>query len=156
LHEEDALGCRNLVDEILREAAHYNFPKMHLISHYAEQIPKFGALKQYSTDISKCMHKGFKEAYRRSNKVNTTSQMITNYTRDHTFIMKDLTIDVWNQIRQGEDPTADVGMGPQTQMYLRLQSKINLREVSNLENLELRRGSCGLKLATEIFLRQEL
>ncbi|KAF8430916.1 hypothetical protein BGX38DRAFT_1073829, partial [Terfezia claveryi] len=48
---------------------HYNFPKIHLISHYAEQIPKFGALDQYSTDISEAMHKGFKDAYRRSNKV---------------------------------------------------------------------------------------
>jgi len=83
LRQEDALEHRNLVDKILREAAHYNFPKMHLISHYAEQIPKFSALKQYSTDISKYMHKGFKETYRRSNKVNATSQMITNYTRDH-------------------------------------------------------------------------
>ena len=156
LHQEDALECQNLVDEILREGAHYNFPKMHLISHYAEQIPKFGVLKQYSMDISECMHKGFKKAYRPSNKVNTTSQMITNYTRDHTFIMKDLTIDVWNRIRQGEDPTADVGMGLQTQMYLRLQSKIDLREVSNLEDLEPRTGLCGLKLATETFLRQEL
>jgi len=111
LHQEDALECRNLVDEILREAAYYNFPKMHLISHYTEQIPKFGALKHYSTDISECMHKEFKEAYWWSNKINATSQMITNYTRDHTFIMKDLTIDVWNRIMQGEDPTADVGMG---------------------------------------------
>jgi len=156
LRQKDALERRNLVDKILREAAHYNFPKMHLISHYAEQIPKFSALKQYSTDISECMHKGFKEAYRQSNKVNAMSQMNTNYTRDYTFIMKDLTIDVWNWITQGEEPTADVGIGPQTQMYLRLQSKIDLREVSNLEDLEPRTGLCGLKLATETFLRQEL
>ncbi|KAF8421955.1 hypothetical protein EV426DRAFT_535878, partial [Tirmania nivea] len=27
-----------LVDEILKDGAHYNFPKIHLISHYAEQI----------------------------------------------------------------------------------------------------------------------
>jgi len=47
-------------------------------------------------------------------------------------------------------------MGLQTQMYLRLQSKIDLREVSNLEDLELRIGLCGLKLATETFLPQEL
>jgi len=156
LRQEDALERRNLMDEILREATHYNFPKMHLISYYAEQIPKFGALKQYSMDISEYMHKGFKKAYWQSNKVNAMSQMITNYTRDHTFIMKDLIIDVWNRIRQGEDSTADVGMGPQTQMYLRLQSKIDLREVSNLEDLELTTGLYDLKLATETFLRQEL
>jgi len=156
LPQEDALEHRNLMDEILREGAHYNFPKMHPISHYVEQIPKFSALKQYSTDISECMYKGFKETYQRSSKVNAISQMITNYTRDHIFIMKDLTIDVWNRIRQGEDSTADVGMGLQTQMYLRLQRKIDLRQVSNLEDLELRTALCGLKLATKIFLRQEL
>jgi len=116
LCQEDALEHRNLMNEILREAAYYNFPKMYLISHYAEQIPKFGALKQYSMDISECMQKGFKEAYRQSNKVNATAQMMTNYTRDHTFIIKDLTIDIWNWIRQEEDLTANVRMGPQTQM----------------------------------------
>jgi len=31
-----------------------------------------------------------------------------------------------------------------------------LKEVSNLEDLALRTGLCGLKLATETFLRQEL
>jgi len=70
--------------------------------------------------------------------------------------MKDLAIDIWNWIRQGEDPTADVGMGPQTQMYMRQQSKIDLREVSNLEDLELRIGLCDLKLPMETFLGQEL
>jgi len=95
----------------LREAAYYNFLKMYVISHYAEQIPKFSTQKQYSMDISECIHKGFKEAYWQSKKLNATSQMIPNYTRDHTFIMKDLTIDVWNRIRQEEDSTADVGMG---------------------------------------------
>jgi len=70
--------------------------------------------------------------------------------------MKDLTIDVWNRIRQEEDPTANIGIGPQTQMYFRLQSKIDFTEVSNLEDLELRTGLCGLKLAMETFLRQEL
>ncbi|KAF8435256.1 hypothetical protein BGX38DRAFT_1072558, partial [Terfezia claveryi] len=51
-----------------KEGSHYNFPKIHLISHYAEQIPKFGTLGQYSTEISETMHKAFKDAYRRSNR----------------------------------------------------------------------------------------
>jgi len=78
------LERRELVDEILREGAHYNFPKIHLISHYAEQIPKCGALGQFSTDISETMHKPFKDAYRRSNRVDSMSQVVTTYTRDHT------------------------------------------------------------------------
>ena len=92
LRQENALERRELVDDMLKERAHYNFPKMHVISHYAEHIPKFGRLSQYSTEISECMHKGLKDAYRRSNKVQSTSQIVTNYTRDHTFTMQDLTI----------------------------------------------------------------
>ncbi|KAF8451279.1 hypothetical protein BGX38DRAFT_1091927, partial [Terfezia claveryi] len=53
-----------------KEGSHYNFPKIHLISHYAEQIPKFGTLGQYSTEISETMHKAFKDTYCRSNRVN--------------------------------------------------------------------------------------
>ncbi|KAF8437827.1 hypothetical protein BGX38DRAFT_1098346, partial [Terfezia claveryi] len=94
---------KELVDEILKDGAHYNFPKIHLISHYAEQIPKFGALGQYSTDISEAMHKGFKDAYCRSNKVDATPQIITTYTRDHTFAMKDFTIAAWSHIRELND-----------------------------------------------------
>ena len=94
LRLENCLECRELLDEVLREGAHYNFPKIHLISHYAEQIPRFVALVQYSTDIRESMHKGFKDAYRRSNKVDSTSQIVNTYMRDHTFAMKDLTIDI--------------------------------------------------------------
>jgi len=44
LRHADALQCQELVGEILREGAHYNFPKIHLISHYVEQIVKFSVL----------------------------------------------------------------------------------------------------------------
>jgi len=72
LHHIDALQYQELVGEILREGAHYNFPKIHLISYYAEQIVKFSVLGQFSTDIAEPMHKGFKDAYRHSNKVNAS------------------------------------------------------------------------------------
>ncbi|KAF8435589.1 hypothetical protein BGX38DRAFT_1079930, partial [Terfezia claveryi] len=77
-------GTKNVFScfhDILKEGLHYNFPKIHLISHYAEQIPKFGTLGQYSTEISETMHKAFKDAYRRSNRVNAISQIVTTYTR---------------------------------------------------------------------------
>jgi len=73
MRQENNLEHRELMDDILKEGANCNFPKMHLISHYAEQIPKFGALGQFSTEISECMYKGLKDAYRRSNKMNAIS-----------------------------------------------------------------------------------
>jgi len=119
--QENNLECRELVDDILKEGTHYNFPKMHLISHYAEQILKFRALGQFSTEISECMHKGLKDAYHHSNKVNTTSQIITNHTRDHTFIMKDLTIKAWAEAKETGNLIHHFGKRAQVvPMYLKL------------------------------------
>ncbi|KAF8426003.1 hypothetical protein EV426DRAFT_715913 [Tirmania nivea] len=36
--QENALERQELVNEMLKEGAHYNFPKIYLISYYAEQI----------------------------------------------------------------------------------------------------------------------
>ena len=73
------------------------------------------------------MHKGLKDAYRRSNKVDSLSQIVTTYTRDHTFAMKDLTISTWKSIRQMADPTARVGEDSTgSQIYLKLQEKANV------------------------------
>jgi len=127
LRHVDILQCQDLVGEILREGAHYNFPKIHLISHYAEQIVKFGVLGQFSTDIAEEMHKRFKDAYHRSNNVNATCQIITTYTRDHTFAMKDLMISAWTRIRELEHQIPNAGIKlEEDQVYLRLQGKIDL------------------------------
>jgi len=146
-----------LVNDILREGAHFNFPKVHLISHYAEQTPKYGALGQYSTDVSEAMHKGFKDAYRRSNKVNSRPQIINTYTRNHTLAMKDLTVDVWTRIREQGNLTAEVGKDTtKAQVHLKLKGKIEWGLISSLENLEQASGLTGLVQATETFLQREV
>ena len=38
--------------ELLTEGSHYNFPKMHLLSHFTEQILKYGSLPQFCSNIS--------------------------------------------------------------------------------------------------------
>ena len=127
LRQENACEFRELIDDILTEGGHYNFPKMHLISHYAVQITTFVALNQYSTDICEPMHKGLKDAFRRSNQVNALDQIITTYTRDHTFAMKDLTIAAWNRIRGQGDTTQSMGRQSQHssgQVFLKLQGKL--------------------------------
>ena len=157
LHHTDALQCQELVGEILREGAHYNFLKIHLISYYVEQIVKFGVLGQFSTDITEAMHKGFKDAYRHSNKVNTTCQIITTYTRDHTFAIKDLMISAWTRIRELEYQTPNAGIiRKKDQVYFRLQGKIDLGTVSSLRDLECITRLDNLKLATRVHLTYEL
>ena len=144
------------MNEMLREGAHFNFPKIHLISHYAEQITRFGALGQYSTDISEAMHKGLKDAYRRSNKINSIDQIITTYTRDHTFSMKDLSIKSWTQAREEENETHGVRKQKQkVQAFLKLEGRLGLETVSNLQELAENIGM-NVKLATRAFLNREL
>ena len=50
--------------EILEEGAHWNFPKMHMLAHFADQIPRYGQLVQYSMEIGEAYHKPLKDAYR--------------------------------------------------------------------------------------------
>ena len=141
LPQENALERRELVDDMLQEGAHYNFATMHVISHYAEQIPKLGVLSQYSTEISECMHNWLKNAYRWCNKVRLISQIVMNHIRDHTFNMKDLTIRACTQ--QAGDSTASVGKQPKdVKMYSRLQGKIDHGIVFNLRDLEQLAGVC--------------
>ena len=157
LHHADGLQCQEWVAEILREEAHYNFPKIHLIFHYTEQIVKFGILGQFSTDIAEAMHKRFKDAYRHCNMVNATRQIITTYTRDHTFAMKDLTISAWTRIRKLEHQTPNTGIRlEEDQVYLRLQGKIDLGTVSSLGDLKRVTGLDNLKLATRVHLTYKL
>ena len=155
MRQHNTLERRELVDEILREGALYNSAKIHLISHYAEQIPKFRSLPQYSTDIRKYMRKGLQDAYRWSNKVESLSQIVTPYTRDHTFAMKDLTISTWKPIRRKPNLTARVGEDPTvSQIYLKLQRKANV--VLNLTVLENESSVHNLRGATRSFFTREL
>ena len=103
------------------------------------------------------MHKGFKDAYHRSNKVDATSQIVTTYTRDHTFAMKDLAIKTWSDIRQGTSPTLGVGMqSTKGQTFLKLKGKIDSSIVSNLVDLGQEAGLKDLQSAMRAFLTREL
>ncbi|KAF8457357.1 hypothetical protein BDZ91DRAFT_645596, partial [Kalaharituber pfeilii] len=81
--------------EILEQKSHFNFPKIHLISHFSDQISKYGSLPQYSTEICESLHKQLKQAYRRSNKVDAMPQILQTYTRSHAFAMRDKNISAW-------------------------------------------------------------
>jgi len=79
------------------------------------------------------------------------SQVVTSYTRDHTFPMKDLTIKMWNRVR--EEETEGIGMLTiQREVYLKLRGKVELGSVSNLGDLESAIASCDLRLARRVFL----
>jgi len=84
------------------------------------------------------------------------SQIVTTYTRDHTFAMKDLTIKTWNRVREEGELTEDVGKkAAQLQVYLKLRGKIELGVVGNLAELEGAMALGDVVLATWVFLTRD-
>src|SRR5690606_4725877 len=79
-------------NNVLDAHSSFNFIKIHLLSHFAESIPRFGSLDQFSTEIGEVLHKSPKEAYRRSNKHNFIPQILRWCTRKHNIRMRKLNL----------------------------------------------------------------
>ncbi|RPA70835.1 hypothetical protein BJ508DRAFT_316163 [Ascobolus immersus RN42] len=60
----------------LLENATYSFPKMHMIAHFAEIIPLFGALGLWTTSIVELHHQPLNTAYDSTNKVDAMDQTL--------------------------------------------------------------------------------
>ncbi|KAF8416671.1 hypothetical protein EV426DRAFT_711866 [Tirmania nivea] len=90
------LEREHLVTDMLGQST-FNYPKLHLLTHYAEQIIQFGTLLQYSTEITESLYKPLKDAYKRSNKVDATIQILDTHIRDHAFKMLELNLCAWDK-----------------------------------------------------------
>ena len=95
LTQELRLETETLVHDFLTTGVNYNFPKMHLISYFTDQISKYGSLPQYSLESCEASHKPFKDAYRRNNHLNVIPQIIRTYTRVHGFSMREKNLEQW-------------------------------------------------------------
>jgi len=92
---EERQERQQVVQEVLSQGD-FNFPKIHLLSHYNTLIRDFGSLPQYSTKVTETLHKPLKDAYWRSNHVNTTEQILYTITREHALRIRELNIEVWS------------------------------------------------------------
>ena len=60
-----------------RRETHFNFIKMHYLTHIASHVWRFGSISMYSTEISELAHKDqIKDAYCRANKNNAARQIL--------------------------------------------------------------------------------
>ena len=66
------------------------------MTHYGAQIQDFGTLPQYSTEITEALHKPLKDAYRRSNRVDATEQILDTISRDYAIRMRELNLLAWS------------------------------------------------------------
>lgn len=80
---------------MLRDGAHFNFPKLHMLMHFRSQIERFGCLEMWSTELGESLHQTLvKDPYRRSNKCGDYILQILNETlKDDAFVMRKMNID---------------------------------------------------------------
>jgi len=69
-----------------------NFPKIHQMPHFREQIQRYGCLKQWSTETRESSHcTQFKILYNKSNRSgNFYTQILEHYLRSDTFAVRRL------------------------------------------------------------------
>ena len=74
--------------------ADFNFPKIHLMSHWAEQVRRYGALQQYSAERHEQAHKtNLKDGWNASNhNLNYLPQVITFQRRILCFEIRELNL----------------------------------------------------------------
>lgn len=139
------------LQELLEEKAHYNIPKIHLLSHYADQIPLFGSLTQYSTEICEASHKPLKDAYRRSNHVEATPQIISRYARDHNFHMHTQNLRSWASALDSMPSEIKAIVGVQADSGGNLTADVGNASVGNLtanvENASVENPNADVKKA---------
>ena len=93
--------------DLIQTESHFNFIKMHLLSHFRDHIRQFGNIPIYSTEYGELAHKvQIKDGWRKSNKRNPERQIIHSYRRLHKIRMTLLTLDSLR--RRGADLPADV------------------------------------------------
>ena len=90
--------------------ADFNFPKIHLMSHWVEQIRRYGALQQYSAERHEQAHKtNLKDGWNTSNhNLNYLPQVITFQRRILCFEIRELNLQALAQRRENSVATCKV------------------------------------------------
>jgi len=75
--DQERLDRANQQVDLIRCENHFNFIKMHYLSHFASDVQHFGSILMYSTEIGELAHKEqIKDAYRRSNTNEAARQIL--------------------------------------------------------------------------------
>lgn len=85
--------------EYIEDGSDFNFPKIHLMQHFCQQIQRFGCLKQWSTEIGESSHKRqIKDGFNASNKTGDYyGQMINFYLRCDAFSVRKVNREARNR-----------------------------------------------------------
>ena len=86
--------------DLIRRENHFNFIKMHYLTHFASHVRRFGSISMYSTEIGELAHKDqIKDGYRRSNKNDAARQILSQYGRQHALGVRLQTIEALSKVK---------------------------------------------------------
>jgi len=79
--------------DMIYTESHFNFVKMHLLSHFSDHIRQFGNIPMYSTEFGELRHmEQIKDGWRRSNKNDVERQILHSYGRQHAIRIRLLNL----------------------------------------------------------------
>ena len=85
---------------LINAESHFNFVKMHLISHLGDHIYQFGNIPMFSTEYGDLAHKEqIKDGYRPSHTNNPARQILSSYGRQHAFRIRLLNLEFLQRSR---------------------------------------------------------
>jgi len=96
--------------DVIRRENHFNFTKMHYLTHFASYVRRFGSISMYSTEIGELVQKDqITDGYRRSNKNEAARQILSHYGRQHALGIRLQTIEALAKV-EGVIVVEDTGM----------------------------------------------
>jgi len=124
--------------DLIRRENHFNFIKMHYLTHFASHLRRLGSISMYSTEIGELAHKEqIKAGYRRSNKNEAARQILSHYGRQHALGVRLQTIEALSKVEgmivvedSGmEMPTVSSGSTPHRVLKGRMKNTSTLTEL---------------------------
>jgi len=107
IRDEDCKEEHERGMDLIHCGLHFNFIKIHLLSHFSDHIPQFGNIPMYSTEFGELTHKEqIKDRWRRANKNDAVRQIVHSDSRQHAIRMRLLNFESLR--RRGADVSADV------------------------------------------------
>ena len=92
--DQNRLERVNRRADLIQRENHFNFIKMHYLSHFASHVRCVGSILIYSTEMGQLAYKEqIKEGYRRSDKNHAARQILSYYCRKHALGMRLQTIE---------------------------------------------------------------
>jgi hypothetical protein len=90
--DEDTEKVAVEVEAALTKDTHFNFIKMHLLSHFVESVRELGHLSNVTSELPETLHRQLKEAYKHSNKIDAHEQILNTMSRRQSFEYRDINI----------------------------------------------------------------